>query len=294
MLLQHFLQQFQESEDFFKLSPHTQRDYNFIIKQLIAEFTNYQLSDLNTDSINCWLININIDNSFTTFNKHLIYVKAILSRALKQRLIAENPCFYIALKRPNRNKGEVHPSKVSRAITRDQLTFLLKRFKEYNYQFYLIMALLAESGCRVGEALNSLKTNLRQNMIYLPITKSGSPRYICFSEPLGKQLTNFAASHPSIYIFPAPLNLCKPMDYSVFHNAFLKMRIGIYVQSTGKLVTIHGIRHTFASERVGIVDPLELKELMGHQSIQTTLRYISVSKQKVLNSYEKTKHLSFV
>ncbi len=43
---------------------------------------------------------------------------------------------------------------------------------------------------------------------------------------------------------------------------------------------LHDLRHTFATERVGLSGIQELKALMGHKSITTTLRYQTVTSQK--------------
>lgn len=43
---------------------------------------------------------------------------------------------------------------------------------------------------------------------------------------------------------------------------------------------LHDLRHTFATERVGLIGIEELKALMGHKSITTTLRYQKVTSQK--------------
>lgn len=40
------------------------------------------------------------------------------------------------------------------------------------------------------------------------------------------------------------------------------------------------VRHTFATERVGLMGIEELRALMGHQNIQTTLRYQKVTSQR--------------
>ncbi len=42
-------------------------------------------------------------------------------------------------------------------------------------------------------------------------------------------------------------------------------------------VRIHDLRHTYATERVGLISIEELRSLMGHESIQTTLRYQKVT-----------------
>jgi integrase/recombinase XerD len=38
--------------------------------------------------------------------------------------------------------------------------------------------------------------------------------------------------------------------------------------------------HTYATERVGLISIEELRSLMGHESIQTTLRYQKFTSQK--------------
>jgi TnpA family transposase len=47
-----------------------------------------------------------------------------------------------------------------------------------------------------------------------------------------------------------------------------------------KGIRIHDLRHTFATERVGLIGIEELRALMGHQNIQTTLRYQKVTSQQ--------------
>jgi integrase/recombinase XerD len=45
-------------------------------------------------------------------------------------------------------------------------------------------------------------------------------------------------------------------------------------------VRIHDLRHTFATERVGLMGIEELRALMGHENIQTTLRYQKVTSER--------------
>lgn len=56
-------------------------------------------------------------------------------------------------------------------------------------------------------------------------------------------------------------------------------------------VGFHHLRHTFASQRVGIIGIEELRALMGHEKIQTTLRYSKITSQRAqevaLSAFEK-------
>lgn len=45
-------------------------------------------------------------------------------------------------------------------------------------------------------------------------------------------------------------------------------------------VRLHDLRHTFATERVGLMQIEELKALLGHTRIDTTLRYQKVTSQR--------------
>ncbi|MDB9400404.1 site-specific integrase [Microcystis aeruginosa CS-567/02-A1] len=54
-------------------------------------------------------------------------------------------------------------------------------------------------------------------------------------------------------------------------------------------VRLHDLRHTFATERVGLMGIEELRALMGHESIQTTLRYQKVTPQRA----EQVAHQAF-
>jgi integrase/recombinase XerD len=47
-----------------------------------------------------------------------------------------------------------------------------------------------------------------------------------------------------------------------------------------KGIRLHDLRHTFATERVGLMGIEELRALMGHQNIQTTLRYSYVTSSR--------------
>lgn len=40
------------------------------------------------------------------------------------------------------------------------------------------------------------------------------------------------------------------------------------------------LRHTFATERVGLMAIEELRALMGHENIQTTLRYQKITSSR--------------
>ena len=63
-----------------------------------------------------------------------------------------------------------------------------------------------------------------------------------------------------------------PISYGRVRQLFNEKTKNIF-NADGSRVTIHQLRHTFATERVGQIDSILLMNLMGHSDIRTTLRY---------------------
>jgi integrase len=55
----------------------------------------------------------------------------------------------------------------------------------------------------------------------------------------------------------------------------------------GTPLTIHQLRHTFCTERVGHIDIRVLQKLAGHSDIRTTLRYAKVADKVAREQFEK-------
>jgi len=67
------------------------------------------------------------------------------------------------------------------------------------------------------------------------------------------------------------------VSYSTIYKTWQRL-IGPYETLQG--ARLHDLRHTFATERVGLMSLEELRALMGHQTIQTTLRYQKVTSHR--------------
>lgn len=72
------------------------------------------------------------------------------------------------------------------------------------------------------------------------------------------------------------------VDYSAMWEALVKLyaraKVTIPVSETGKRMPWHSLRHTFGTECAARGVPLPvLQELMGHEDIGTTMRYVSVN-----------------
>ena len=103
----------------------------------------------------------------------------------------------------------------------------------------------------------------------------GSPALLTAQNPLTKEVTR--------------------LSYRRVHATWQALIAQSSILSESRL---HDLRHTFATERVGLMSLEDLRALMGHEKIQTTLRYQKVTSlraeevaQKALNVLTEVKPL---
>ena len=75
------------------------------------------------------------------------------------------------------------------------------------------------------------------------------------------------------------------LSYAMARVLFNRAAAGLK-NPDGSAVTIHQLRHAFGSERAGRMDALVLRDLMGHKSIRTTLRYAEVNPERTRDAFQ--------
>jgi integrase/recombinase XerD len=141
--------------------------------------------------------------------------------------------------------------------------------------------LLHRSGARILEvlALDLDAINFEQHKFQV-LGKGNKQRWCFYSDDaaqlLAKYLTYYR-HHSCSALFTAQQPIAgtvSRLSYRTVHQNWQRLITGI-PELEG--VRLHDLRHTFATERVGLMGIEELRALMGHQSIQTTLRYQKVT-----------------
>lgn len=141
-----------------------------------------------------------------------------------------------------------------------------------------LLQFMRACGCRPGEAAMAKWTDV--NMITREIRlvahktakKTGKPRIIPISDEVRYVL---AAMHqhkgkrsPENFIFPTRFG--KRWSAKAMSRSFIGARVRAGVD---KEVTMHGIRHLYATDAVEKgMNPAVLSRILGHESIETTLR----------------------
>ncbi|MCP2731111.1 site-specific integrase [Symplocastrum sp. BBK-W-15] len=146
------------------------------------------------------------------------------------------------------------------------------------------MRLLHTSGARIAEvlALNLDELDFH-NRKFQVVGKGNKQRWCFYSEAAQSHLDRYLkyyrhSNHLALFTAQQPKTLAvSRLSYRMTHKSWSKL-----IGDTPELqaIRIHDLRHTFATERVGLMAIEELRALMGHESIQTTLKYQKVTSQR--------------
>jgi len=196
-----------------------------------------------------------------TINRHFSFLKHALMLALKDGKLTRNPAVGV--------KPFPEVTK-TRFFSEDELIRLQGIMAPKDWQ---LVALAIETGLRREEQfrLRWDQVDLEVGLLTLPLPKGGKTRYVPLSEQAKTIIRSFDSLFRSAWVFPGVQNETHPMD----SRAFLRRAFEPGLRKAGITgVCWHTLRHTAASRRIMAgVDLVSVKEILGHRSIQTTLRY---------------------
>jgi integrase/recombinase XerD len=147
-----------------------------------------------------------------------------------------------------------------------------------------LVYLLHRTGARIAEIL-SLKlaeVNLKERKFQV-IGKGNKTRWCFYSEDAATALEKYLKYYrhkesPALFTTQQPVTgKVTPLSYQTAHRDWTNL-----TKHDPKLqgIRMHDLRHTFATERVGLMGIEELRALMGHTNINTTLRYQKVTSER--------------
>jgi integrase len=180
---------------------------------------------------------------------------SIFSKAIEWKMIRENPAKEVKL-----FKGI---KKRVRYIMPEEIQNLISNCPEY---LKPIVTIAVHTGMRKGEILGLRRdqVDFEQRIITLTDTKNSEIRNIPMNETV-----------------KAILNSIEKKDGPIFHVGLSTMRkdyIEALKKSNIENFTFHGLRHTFASHLAMQGTELnDIRDLLGHKSINMTLRYAHLS-----------------
>ena len=250
------------------------RTKKFIMRQLVEEFGNLNVMDLNTMIVERYQTKHLSTRKPATTNRMMACLKHMLTKAVDWDMASEE-----TLKQVRKVKFLKENNKRLRFLDVDECKRLISCCPKH-LKPIVITAL--NTGMRRGEIL-SLKweqVDLRHGYISLRDTKSGEGREIPINKTLDGLFNEMPHSIESIYIFTDkdgnPYKGVKRSFNTALRNA------EIYG------ATFHTLRHTFASQLVmASVDLASVQELLGHKSLNMTLRYAHLAPEHKTKAVKK-------
>jgi len=249
-------------------SEKTISSYLFHNKKFL-EFSNKQPENITQDDIKLYLANLISDKKQKPSSVNL----AVCALRFLYEKIMEKDIF----KKIDPIKSE---KKIPVVLTKDEIKQLLDSIK--NKKHKLLIELMYSSGLRVSEAVNMKlnELNLNEKIGKVVSGKGRKDRLIILSNTLIDHIEKYQKYREkkninSEFLFPSNKDKSVPITVRQAQKIITKTAERAKLN---KRVFCHALRSSFATHLLESgTDIRIIQELLGHNSIATTQRYVSVS-----------------
>ena len=154
----------------------------------------------------------------------------------------------------------------------------------------VIFRIMLRCGLRVDEVANLYISDLdlKRNRIFVRNGKGRKERVVYVSRDAYEAIVNYLRARSSskvknLFLVEKGLHLGEPISVRG-----IQKRMEYYSRISGLDVSCHQLRHTMATQMLNADAVVEtIQDLLGHNGINTTERYCSVSNLKVMRDYFK-------
>ena len=262
-------------------SPHTVKNYMNIIRQYVL-----------------W---IDVQIEMVDHNKIGEYTDHLLYRRLKPKTInCHLACirvFYdymhheegIDVKNPVKRGSALRmPSPLPKHLRDEEVVLLFDSIKKPRDQ--AMFRIMLRCGLRVDEVANLYISDLdlKHNKIFVRNGKGRKDRVVYVSPDAYGAIVNYLrvrslSKAKKLFLVEKGSYLGEPISVRG-----IQKRIEYYSRITGIDVSCHQLRHTMATQMLNADAEIEtIQDLLGHNAINTTERYCTVSNLKVMRDYFK-------
>jgi site-specific recombinase XerD len=262
-------------------SPHTVKNYMNIIRQYVL-----------------W---IDVQIEMVDHNKIGEYTDHLLYRRLKPKTInCHLACirvFYdymhheegIDVKNPVKRGSALRmPSPLPKHLRDEEVVLFFDSIKKPRDQ--AMFRIMLRCGLRVDEVANLYISDLdlKHNKIFIRNGKGRKDRVVYVSPDAYGAIVNYLRVRPlskakKLFLVEKGSYLGEPISVRG-----IQKRIEYYSRITGIDVSCHQLRHTMATQMLNADAEIEtIQDLLGHNAINTTERYCTVSNLKVMRDYFK-------
>jgi integrase len=227
-----------------------------------------------------------------SIRNHLILLQAVFNHAKRSGQIYYVP--YI-----EKPKWKLDEQEFSYLKSQNEIERFLSSAKQQGEIFYILYATAIYTGLRQGELaglrwddIDFEKRLIRVERSFESTTKSGKARYAPILDALINILKEWRLKNQSHLVFPNESGNMYKNSARIFQEYLHKVldHAGFIRKQTPSrqvhYIRFHDLRHTFASHWVmngGSI--FKLQQILGHQSIQMTMRYAHLAPEAFRDDY---------
>lgn len=171
-----------------------------------------------------------------------------------------------------------HAQRLPEVLSAEELDRLFRALRHPMY--VMIFKAAYAGGLRLSEVrcLKVTDIDSRRMMIRVEQGKGNKDRYTVLSEKLLEELRAYwRMFRPKTWLFPGRRN--EPIGETSIQKAFVEAKRKAGIKKHGG---IHMLRHSFGTHLLEAgVDVRTIQTLLGHNHIQTTMRYMQVSQKRL-------------
>jgi integrase/recombinase XerD len=249
-------------------SPYTQRGYLFSVARFARHF-NMSPANLGPDQVREYLNQLVAQNiSASYFNLNVAALRFLYAVTLERD--------WVLIKLPFQKR----PRKLPTVLSLEEVTRFLATVSDCKMRAVLVTAYAA--GLRVFEvvALRVCDIDSKRMTLRIADGKGGKQRLVMLSPKLLELLRVYwKDEHPrGEWLFPGR----DPDQHISIRSVQLACQTARDAASIGKHITMHTLRHSFATHLLEAGTNLcTIKLLLGHRSLSTTARYLHVATSTV-------------
>ena len=248
--------------------------YQSVLRSLKAGFAGKTLRSITVEDVRKFAALRRATCAPATVNRGLAVLKTVYNQAIADGRAEINPVKSVKLFQENNQRV--------RFLTADEEQ---KLHEVLPFDYWALVVVALHSGMRQSEQFDLCWTdvNFETGVITIPRSKNGSSRTIVMNDTLRDTLRALPSWNRGELVFPNSRDT--RLNASNFLN---KAWIPALKRAGVENFRWHDLRHTFASRLVMAgVDLRTVQELMGHKTMNMTLRYAHLSPEHNLAAVKK-------